>query len=174
MLCLFLAFLQLPKHLTGQRESSLVSTVNQPRSPICVTYIPAQRTKTKAGTRQLPSGRKTRRRTVCGDWSGWKEKKKKNFISSRDILDDWGRFRSQRSHCCRSVKKSFQPLSSFARRRLQGEHGTGESAYRPVKPQELASWRLLVNTTGSGSWHPPAGPVCEHDFPLAASLSRVS
>lgn len=47
VLCLVLPFLQLPKHLTGQIELSLVSAVNQLRSPRCVTYIPPQQTKPK-------------------------------------------------------------------------------------------------------------------------------
>lgn len=104
-----------------------------------------------------------------------KGEKKKNVIASRDVLGDLSRSRlegfAQRhvsgasaNHCSWSVKR-FQPLSSFAWRRLQGERCAGESARRPVKPQERASWKLLVNTTG-GNWHPPpAGQVCEHDFP---------
>lgn len=48
-----LAFLQLPKHWTGQNELSLVSIVNQPRSSIRVTYIPPKRTKPKSGKQTI-------------------------------------------------------------------------------------------------------------------------
>lgn len=83
------------------------------------------------------------------------------------------------------LRKRVRPLSSFAWRRLQGERCTGESAYSPVKPQERASWKLLVNTTG-GNWHSPRRPsvwtrlsvpatlhLCFHYFKRITAISQV-
>lgn len=88
LLCPVLAFLQLPKHLTGQTELSLVSTVNQPRSPICVTYIPPKQTKPTPENKTItkwPENRTT--------YSVWRLKwvKGKNKFNSRDILGDLSR-----------------------------------------------------------------------------------
>lgn len=90
VLCLVLALLQLPKHLTGQIELSLVSTVNQLQSPICVTYIPPKQTKPKPGNQTITKWPENR--TTYSMWRlKWLKGKKTNVINSRDILDDLSR-----------------------------------------------------------------------------------
>lgn len=201
-------FLLLPVHYTGQNELSLLSTVTGPGSPVCVTYIPAEKTKPKLGNKTISvlGPENTQTHSISGklwELNGQKGRKKsqKAPLSSHcklkfavDILicTSWTqRFRLFIQSKVQEVGLVYllEPRHPFwvvwersppptPPQLFCMQHG---DVYKvspalerlhtaPVKPQERASWKLLVNRT-SGNWqlpppHPPhASPVCECNFP---------